>query len=150
MKFISHRGNTDGPKPERENAPDYIDEAILHGFTVEIDIRRVGRDLFLGHDYPQYRVDSDWISHRSNYLLLHLKDFQAAKAIRGTWHSFCHSRDPYTFTSEGKIWLHDLTLQPDEHTIVPLMTRELVNSYAYRNIYAICSDWRVNENGLLC
>ncbi len=37
--IISHRGNLDGPIPERENSPDYIDQAIKWGFVVEIDIR---------------------------------------------------------------------------------------------------------------
>ena len=38
MKLISHRGNLNGRIPERENHPDYIDEAIEAGYDVEIDI----------------------------------------------------------------------------------------------------------------
>jgi hypothetical protein len=151
MKFISHRGNINGPNPARENSPDYIDEAIKSGFVVEIDVRRVGRELYLGHDYPQQIISAEWIEQREKSLLLHLKDFQAAKAIRTSrWHTFCHSRDPYTLTSRGLLWLHDLSLVPDENTIVPLMSKNLIESYAYRNVYAICSDWKINENGLLC
>ena len=43
-KLYSHRGNLFGPIPERENKPDYIDEAISAGFNVEIDIwLKIGR-----------------------------------------------------------------------------------------------------------
>jgi hypothetical protein len=150
MRFISHRGNLRGRIPDRENSPDYIDEAIKTGCMVEIDIRRIGGALFFGHDYPQLVADPTWIEERKDWLLIHLKDFHAAKGIRDSWHTFCHVNDPFTLTSRGKLWMHDLSLTPDENTIVPLMTKELVNAYGYRNIYAICSDWRVNENGLLC
>ena len=37
MKLISHRGNIDGPQPDRENSPNYINEAIEAGYNVEID-----------------------------------------------------------------------------------------------------------------
>lgn len=150
MKFIAHRGNLNGPNPACENAPFYIDAAISAGHLVEVDLRRVGGDLFLGHDYPHYQVTPEWIDERKNSLLIHLKDFAAAKAVTDCWHTFCHAGDPYTLTSEGKLWLHDISLYPNLDTIVPLMTRELVSAYGHRNVYAICSDWKVNEMGLLC
>ena len=37
MILISHRGNIDGKIVERENHPEYIDEAIALGYDVEID-----------------------------------------------------------------------------------------------------------------
>ena len=36
--LIAHRGNTRGPKPEKENQPEYILQAIQEGFDVEIDV----------------------------------------------------------------------------------------------------------------
>ena len=36
--WIAHRGNTRGPKPEKENQPEYILQAIQEGFDVEIDV----------------------------------------------------------------------------------------------------------------
>lgn len=36
--WIAHRGNTRGPKPEKENQPEYILQAIHEGFDVEIDV----------------------------------------------------------------------------------------------------------------
>ena len=55
MIFISHRGNLDGLNPDRENSPDYIDEAIKLGFDVEVDVRTKDGQLWLGHDEPQYK-----------------------------------------------------------------------------------------------
>ena len=39
MIFISHRGNISSKNTNRENSPEYIDEAIGQGFDVEIDVR---------------------------------------------------------------------------------------------------------------
>ena len=38
MKLIAHRGNIDGPNPERENSPEYIEEALKAGYDVEVDV----------------------------------------------------------------------------------------------------------------
>ena len=38
MIFISHRGNLEGPNPERENNPDYISEALERVYSVEVDV----------------------------------------------------------------------------------------------------------------
>ena len=61
MIFISHRGNLDGLNPDRENSPEYIDEAIKLGFDVEIDVRTKDGELWLGHDEPQYKVSEMWL-----------------------------------------------------------------------------------------
>jgi hypothetical protein len=52
MILISHRGNLNGPNPERENHPDYIWEALRAGFEVEIDVWWVEGKFKLGHDEP--------------------------------------------------------------------------------------------------
>jgi hypothetical protein len=145
--FISHRGNLNGPNPAMENHPSYIDEAIKAGFVVEVDLRLVGKEHFFGHDYPQYAVTEDWIYEREDSLLLHCKDFPALKAARPSWHVFCHTNDPFTVTSRGFIWLHDLSLTPDSNTIVPLMTTLHIAAYPKYPIYAICSDHRVDGEG---
>jgi hypothetical protein len=148
MIFISHRGNMDGPNPALENSPDYIDKAILAGLTVEVDLRLIGNQYFLGHDYPTYAVDFEWLNHRRNYLLLHLKDIYALHTMIPQFHYFCHVNDPYTFTSQGRVWLHNLDMMPDDRTIVPLMTKDLIRSYTLKkHVYAICSDYRVDEDG---
>jgi len=141
MKIIAHRGNIQGPIPARENAPDYVDEAIAAGFDVEVDLRMVGKDFYLGHDFPLYPVSADWISKRSDRLLIHLKDFASLRARSSLWHTFCHSRDTFTFTSRGYIWLHDLSITPDSMTLVPLITKELRVSYPRSIMGGICTDF---------
>ena len=62
MKVISHRGNLRGPRPELENRPSYIDSAYQLGFDVEVDIRFVNGEFWLGHDELQYKVDETLVS----------------------------------------------------------------------------------------
>ncbi|NCV86886.1 MAG: hypothetical protein EBW14_13690, partial [Oxalobacteraceae bacterium] len=57
MIKISHRGNLYGPNKELENSPEYIIQAINSGYNVEIDFWVVDNLLYLGHDYPQYKID---------------------------------------------------------------------------------------------
>ena len=38
---------------------------------------------------------------------LHCKNVEAAKSLH-VFQSFCHTGDPYSYTSHGKVWLHDL------------------------------------------
>ena len=54
MKLISHRGNTSGPNPEKENSPEYIIAALLAGYEVEIDVWFENGKFMLGHSEPQY------------------------------------------------------------------------------------------------
>jgi hypothetical protein len=46
---------------------------------VEIDVRSINGELWLGHDEPQYRIDHNWLDKRRNYLWLHCKNIVAAK-----------------------------------------------------------------------
>ena len=138
MKLISHRGNIKGPNPYRENAPTYIDCAIGNGYDVDIDLRSIDGELWLGHDVPQYKVEHSWLQPRKEYLWIHCKDIAAAKEC-WEYQSFCHTSDPYTYTSTGKIWLHDLSMKIDNNVIIPMIDDI---DYAPMNgqPYAICTD----------
>jgi hypothetical protein len=144
MKIISHRGNIRGRVPGRENAPSYIDCALGNGYDVEIDVWSINGELWLGHDEPQYKIDHNWLDKRRNYLWLHCKNLEAAKEC-WAYHSFCHSSDPFTYTSTGKIWLHDLEQTFDDATIIPLLDWEMVDSFKthIKNEvpYGICTDY---------
>ena len=138
MKIISHRGNVRGPLPDKENRPSYIDCAIGNGYDVEIDLRIIDGELWLGHDVPQYKVEHSWLQPRKEYLWIHCKDLAAAKEC-WEYQSFCHMGDPYTYTSTGKIWLHDLSMKIDNNVIIPMIDDI---DYAPMNgqPYAICTD----------
>ena len=46
MILISHRGNINGRDEDRENHPEYIQEALDRGYDVEIDLRCKNNRLF--------------------------------------------------------------------------------------------------------
>ena len=64
MILISHRGNLNG-KSDRENSPDYIDEALDQDFDVEVDVWYVSGKWYLGHDEPTYEIELDYL--KDNY-----------------------------------------------------------------------------------
>lgn len=142
MIIISHRGNIRGTIPDKENRPSYIDCAIGSGFHVEIDVRSINGELWLGHDFPQYKVDHNWLDKRRHYLWLHCKNLEAAKEC-WAYHSFCHSSDSFVYTSTGVIWLHDLTQKIDHNTIIPLINKEDVETFmpGYEKPFGICTDY---------
>jgi hypothetical protein len=142
MLYISHRGNLEGLNPEKENNPEYIDEAIFKGYDVEIDLRVQDGNLFLGHDEPQYLITSSWLTERRNNLWIHVKDYGAlVRIVRTELKFFCHEQDKYTLTSNGYIWSHDLTNKMTDKCIVPLLSSESVEGYNQNGFYAVCSDY---------
>ena len=60
MKIISHRGNLNGVDSKNENKPETIVKALDLGFDVEIDIRVINGEIYLGHDEPQYKIDLEF------------------------------------------------------------------------------------------
>lgn len=76
MKFISHRGNTDGPNSEWENNPSRVEEVLEKGYDVEIDVWKIGSKLFLGHDGPEYAIDYSFL--KNDMLLCHAKNLESA------------------------------------------------------------------------
>lgn len=108
MIIIAHRGNVDGPNPERENSPDYIDEALSMGYDVEIDLRSKDKQLFLGHDKPQYPLKLGWLYKNREKLWIHCKDRESLEFCSSTvmnLHYFFHANDRYTLTSKGIGWV---------------------------------------------
>ena len=75
MRLISHRGNINGPRPEKENEPAYIQGAIALGYDVEIDVWNIGGNWFLGHDEPTYSIDIEFL--KDERLLCHAKNLPA-------------------------------------------------------------------------
>jgi len=144
MIIISHRGNIRGPVPDKENRPSYIDCAIGNGYHVEIDVRSIDGELWLGHDEPQYKVDHNWLDKRRHYLWLHCKNLEAAKEC-WSYHSFCHTEDPFTYTSTGKIWLHDISMKIDQNVIIPLIDKNditgLTDTTFFDMAYGVCTDY---------
>lgn len=142
MIIISHRGNIRGPILDKENRPSYIDCAIGTGYNVEVDIHSINGELWLGHDNPQYKVDHNWLNNRRDYLLLHCKNIEAAVECC-EYHSFCHTEDPFTYTTTGKIWLHDLSMKIGDNTIISLISKDDIIKPLNGISYAICTDYPI-------
>jgi hypothetical protein len=109
MILISHRGNLNGPNPERENSPEYIDEAIKAGYDVEIDIWLNDGILYLGHDSIQYQTSHQWLKNRKDKLWIHCKNIEAIETLSffgHDYHYFWHQEDTLTLTSKNIIWVY--------------------------------------------
>jgi hypothetical protein len=144
MKYIAHRGNTNGKFESYENEPNYIDQAIKEGFDVEVDVwyiqtERFGWQLFLGHDKPQYGVDFRWFSDRINKLWIHCKNIEAVEFFASheyDYNFFWHEEDTLTLTSHKYIWAYP-GKQPIKNSIAVMP--EIHNDNITECI-AICSD----------
>jgi hypothetical protein len=138
MILISHRGNTTGEDPQ-ENKPSFIDQAIKKGFDVEVDVWLKDKDLFLGHDNPQYPIDLQFLKSRP--LWCHAKDFKALNfMLDNNITCFWHEEDQYTITSNNQIWTYPLK-KVEKRSIIVCKTLEDSREYAKRHIFGICSDY---------
>jgi len=104
MILISHRGNLNG-KSDRENSPDYIEEALSQGFDVEVDVWYDGKQFWLGHDKPQYKVSEGFLEHPN--LWCHAKNIEGLYSmLEDDIHCFWHQEDDVTLTSRGFFWTY--------------------------------------------
>ena len=147
MKIISHRGNIERIIPERENTISYIDEAIALGYDVEIDIWKIGENLFLGHDAAETKINLNWLEKRKKNLWIHTKNIDAYEyfiKIDNDFIFFYHSKEDFTMTSNFLIWAHDYN-KISNHSIcvVPLLNeRQLKENKKHINKwYAVCTDF---------
>jgi hypothetical protein len=108
MILISHRGNINGRIIERENSPLYVDEALNLGYNVEIDVWIDKGLVFLGHDNPQYQIDSYWLNKRHSKLWIHCKNIESLEWMSDklNYNYFWHEHDTLTITSHRYIWVY--------------------------------------------
>jgi hypothetical protein len=138
MIFISHRGNISFIDEKKENSPDYIIGALNLGFYVEIDLHVIGKNLFLGHDKPTYKINKDFLNN--NKLFVHCKNKEALLFMskeKLACEYFWHQEDKYTLTSKGNIWVY--TGEELLHNSICVMPE----NHNYEDIsicYGICSD----------
>ena len=141
MILISHRGNLEGKNTERENHPDYIDEAISKGYDVEIDVWYEDGKLLLGHDEPQYEVSLEWLENRSPSLWIHCKNMDALSYFNeygdtksSQFNYFSHDVDMGVLTSHNYIWSTNL------YNRGILVLPEVFNKEPNEGTMGICSD----------
>ena len=102
MILIAHRGNTQG-KSEKENHPDYIQDALDAGYNVEVDVWCVHGKWSLGHDEPQYSTNKNFLQNPK--IWCHAKTITTFKYLLDMdLTCFFHENDDATLTSNGYIW----------------------------------------------
>lgn len=144
MKLISHRGNLNGPNPERENHPDYIIEAIQAGYDVEIDVWFKDGKFYLGHDEPQYLFPYDLLDGYYNKLWIHCKDMDSLSNLNELDSSgqklnyFSHENDLGVLTSKGYIWSANVYKRGI------LVMPEMFDKEPNENTLGVCSDYIKN------
>ena len=144
MKIISHRGNITGPVPDKENRPSYIDAAIGLGYDVEVDLRLIDGEFWLGHDEPQYKINESWMKLRKEKIWYHCKNIEYSLElikINEGYKFFCHTQDDYVITSVNKLWVHDLLNEINKDCIIPLLGLDNINNYKNNKPYAVCTDY---------
>jgi len=138
--LISHRGNLFGADKERENSPKIIESAIKQGFDVEIDVWHHDQRWFLGHDYPDYEINLDFIYQNREKLWCHAKNLEALDLMcSGSIRCFWHENDDFTLTSDNKIWTYPLK-NVTENSIIVCKSFVETKIYYHQKIYGICSD----------
>lgn len=134
MKIISHRGNTDGPNKDTENNPDIILNLLKNNIDCEIDVWYQDDSFYLGHDMPQYKIDSDFLVNEK--LWCHAKNIDALYQMNKNKniHSFWHQTDDYTLTSRNFIWTYPGKPVTPQSVIVTGIFPDNI-------CYGICTDY---------
>lgn len=141
MILISHRGNISGPKSESENHPTYIKRALSENYDVEIDVWYKDDKFYLGHDKPQYPIDSMFFQNFK--LWAHCKNIEALYKLKTNplINAFFHDQDDAVLTSQGYIWTFPKANIPLTNQSIAVMP-ERVGEWPNLNLcYGICTDY---------
>lgn len=138
MKLIAHRGNLEGPNPDKENHPDYITTALKAGHDVEVDVWYQNNKWYLGHDNPKYQVKYDFLAERKFWL--HAKNGDAFHILLQdfTLNVFWHTDEDWVLTSKRYIWTYPVKhLYPESICVMP--ERGWVGDFT--KCHAVCTDF---------
>lgn len=138
MKLIAHRGNVNGHNPDKENHPDYINEAIILGYNVEIDVWFINNKWYLGHDQPMYEIKYSFLLNRKFWL--HAKNGDAFNELLQdcTLNVFWHTTEDWVLTSKGYIWTYPNKFLYDDSICVLPEQGWLGN---IKKCHGICTDF---------
>lgn len=140
---IAHRGNIEGPKPSLENSPHYINEAIQRNYDVEIDLWIKDQFLFLGHDYPQYKIEEIFLEKIQKFSWIHCKNYEALQYMlsKKNYSFFWHQNDEFTLTSNNITWCYpSSTIYEDGINVMPEWNFDM-NLLKNIHCLGICSDY---------
>lgn len=133
-----------GPNPEMENNPIYIQNTINMGYDVEIDAWLMPDGIYLGHDNPIYKIDRFFLQNKK--IWVHCKNIEAFINLNKIKNINCffQENDDLVMTSQGYLWAHSKCDLFDNNTVV---TKLDAKEWKLDNIpYAICSDYLIENN----
>jgi len=140
VKLIAHRGNRNGIDV-KENSPEFLQQAIDLGYDIEVDIRYINGEWWLGHDGPQYQIDSPFNLFDNSKVWWHCKNFAALDKLQGCdLNYFWHQEDDHTLTSKGFIWTYPGKEIGINNVIVMPETVMDLDEIKKLKCFAICSD----------
>lgn len=140
MIKIAHRGNINGPNPERENSPEYILEAIAAEYSVEVDAWLQEDKWYLGHDKPQYEVDLKFINNITFFV--HCKNLAALTFLTRSFvwcDYFAHNSDDWVLTNAGSIWTYPGKEVTSSSIIVDFGNEDW--DVKYPGVKGVCADY---------
>ena len=144
MRYIAHRGLFEGPDLEKENSPNQIMDALGNGFDVEVDLRYLDNNFFLGHDDSQYKISQDFLVKNIEKLWIHCKNSACLDVIASIKNAnyFWHQEDDYTLTSKNFIWVYPgQPLPPNSVMVMPEWNANIDSLKLDSNLYGVCSDF---------
>jgi hypothetical protein len=134
MILIAHRGNTNGPNPDRENKPDYIMEALKQ-YDVEVDVWYKGGKLYLGHDGPETEIDVSFL--QDNRIWCHAKNAEAlAYLLQHFCHVFAIQENDFTLTSRCIIYGYSRIMLPANSVAIAIDVETLQDGLS-----GVCTDY---------
>ena len=139
MKFIAHRGLTQGPNFNLENKPEQIEKSLAEGYDCEVDLWLVDSVFYLGHNKPEYAINERWLQKTG--LWIHAKNLEALKWLttRIYMQYFWHQEDDFTLTSHNYIWTYP-GKETTERSIIVMPERfDKDLEKEYNGVYGICS-----------
>ena len=108
-QHLCHRGNLTGSVKELENNFGILIQRTLQEYPVEVDVWLHEKNLWLGHDKPEYKVSLDWLASDKRRLI-HAKDgktfeylLQEAGKRALDLHIFYHTDEDYVLTNKGMV-----------------------------------------------
>jgi hypothetical protein len=139
MILISHRGNLRGKIPSQENHPEYVLKALELGFDVEVDFWSMDGVLSLGHDHPEWEVDTNFILQDG--LWLHAKNYEALQyGLDKDLNVFWHQGDSVTLTNHGWIWAYPGIVCGGSIAVLPETQKDGIQKLILDMCGGICSD----------
>lgn len=142
MIKIAHRGNYKGSNKERENSPDYIEEAIAAGYNVEVDVWLIDNKWMLGHDFPKYEVPLVFFERPE--IWTHAKNLVGYVSLyhNSKVHVFWHNKDDFAITSRGIKWANTHVLTYDGVMVLPELNDHHTSMIKLGHVdpIGICSD----------